>query len=100
MGLESAFLEEIGLKHETVFCHRWRGSFQDPHGNKDGLMAAQTSASSSRASAKWAQRRGEKAGRVRYWQYGQAEKSSDLAISDPSRFLALRQPVNSRWTEH
>src|SRR5208337_646594 len=31
--------------------------FQDPHGNKDGPMAAQTSASSSRASAKWAQRR-------------------------------------------
>ena len=29
----------------------------------------------------------EKAGRVRYWQYGQAEKSPDLAISDPSRFL-------------
>jgi hypothetical protein len=28
-----------------------------------------------------------KAGRVRYWQYGQAEKSPDLAISDPSRFL-------------
>ncbi len=44
-------------------------------------------------------KRGEKAGRVRYWQYGQAEKSSDLAISDLSRFLALRQPVNSRWTE-
>ena len=27
-----------------------------------------------------------KAGQVRYWQYGQAEKSPDLAISDPSRF--------------
>ncbi len=27
-------------------------------------------------------KRGEKAGRVRYWQYGQAEKSPDLAISD------------------
>ena len=27
-----------------------------------------------------------KAGRVRYWQYGQAEKSPDLAISDLSRF--------------
>ncbi len=33
-------------------------------------------------------KRGEKAGRVRYWQYGQAEKSPDLAISDLSRFLA------------
>ena len=31
---------------------------------------------------------GRKAGRVRYWQYGQAEKSPDLAISDLSRFLA------------
>ena len=31
---------------------------------------------------------GKKAGRVRYWQYGQAEKSPDLAISDPSRFPA------------
>ena len=29
-----------------------------------------------------------KAGRVRYWQYGQAEKSPDLAISDLSRFPA------------
>jgi len=29
-----------------------------------------------------------KAGRVRYWQYGEAEKSPDLAISDLSRFLA------------
>ena len=29
-----------------------------------------------------------KAGRVRYWQYGQAERSPALAISDPSRFLA------------
>ena len=27
-----------------------------------------------------------KAGWVRYWRYGQAEKSPDLAISDPSRF--------------
>ena len=27
-----------------------------------------------------------KTGRVRYWQYGQAEKSPDLAISDLSRF--------------
>src|SRR5271157_2853869 len=27
------------------------------------------------------------AGQVRYWQYGQAEKSPDLAISDLSRFL-------------
>jgi len=27
-----------------------------------------------------------KAGQVRYWQYGQAEKSPDLAISDLSRF--------------
>ena len=55
-GLESAFLEGIGLKHETVLCHHAALS-QDPHGNKDGPMAAQTSASSSRASAKWAQRR-------------------------------------------
>ncbi len=31
---------------------------------------------------------GQKAGRVRYWQYGQAEKSPDLAISDLSRFLS------------
>jgi hypothetical protein len=31
--------------------------------------------------------RGE-AGQVRYWQYGQAEKSPDLAILDLSRFLA------------
>ena len=30
-----------------------------------------------------------KAGQVRYWQCGQAGKSPDLAISDPSRFLAL-----------
>ena len=28
----------------------------------------------------------EKAGQVRYWRYGQAEKSPDLAISDPSLF--------------
>ena len=28
-----------------------------------------------------------KAGQVRYWQYGQAENSPDLAISDLSRFL-------------
>ena len=28
------------------------------------------------------------AGQVRYWQYGQAENSPDLAISDPSRFLS------------
>ncbi len=27
-----------------------------------------------------------KAGQVRYWQYGQAQKSPDLAISDLSRF--------------
>ena len=27
------------------------------------------------------------AGQVRYWQYGQAENSPDLAISDLSRFL-------------
>ena len=56
-GLESAFLEGIGLKHETVLCHHGAVFSQDPHGNKDGPMAAQTSASSSRASAKWAQRR-------------------------------------------
>ena len=36
-----------------------------------------------------AHRLGPKAGQVRYWQYGQAEKSPDLAISDLSRFLAL-----------
>ena len=30
-----------------------------------------------------------KAGQVRYWQCGQAEKSPDLAISDLSRFLPL-----------
>jgi len=29
-----------------------------------------------------------KAGQVRYWQYGQAERSPDLAISDLSRFPA------------
>jgi hypothetical protein len=32
-----------------------------------------------------------KAGQVRYWQYGQAEKSPDLAISDLSRFLSSRR---------
>ncbi len=31
--------------------------------------------------------RGPKAGQVRYWQYGRAEKSPDLAILDLSRFL-------------
>ena len=31
-----------------------------------------------------------KAGRVHYWQYGQAEKSPDLAISDLSRFPELQ----------
>ena len=30
----------------------------------------------------------EKAGQARYWRYGQAEKSPDLAISDLSRFLS------------
>ena len=55
-GLESAFLEEIGLKHVTVLCHHG-AFFRHPHGNKDGPMAAQTSASSSRASAKRGQRR-------------------------------------------
>ena len=38
----------------------WRGFSQDPHGNKDGPMAAQTSASSSRVSAKQAQRRAQR----------------------------------------
>ena len=55
-GLESAFLEEIGLKHETVLCHHG-AVFPRLNEDKDGPMAAQTSASSSRASAKWAQRR-------------------------------------------
>ena len=31
---------------------------------------------------------GSEAGQVRYWQYGQAENSPDLAISDLSRFLS------------
>ena len=38
-----------------------------------------------------------KAGRVRYWRYGQAEKSPDLAISDPSR--PLPHPL-SRFPTH
>ena len=37
----------------------------------------------------------QEAGRVRYWQYGQAEKSPDLAISDPSRFLSRTRPASS-----
>jgi hypothetical protein len=36
---------------------------------------------------------GRKAGQVRYWQYGQAEKSPDLAISDLSRFPVSRKPA-------
>jgi len=43
-----------------------------------------------------------KAGRVRYWRYGQAEKSPDLAISDLSRFLPpfLRQLILNPFEEH
>ena len=33
-------------------------------------------------------KRESEAGQVRYWQYGQAENSPDLAISDLSRFLS------------
>ena len=35
-----------------------------------------------------------KAGQVRYWQCGQAEKSPDLAISDLSRFLPPLPPAD------
>ena len=55
-GLESAFLEGIGLKPETVFGHHGAVFPKTPR-NQDGPMAAQTSASSSRVSAKRAQRR-------------------------------------------
>ena len=37
----------------------------------------------------------QKAGRVRYWQYEQAEKSPDLAISDLSRFLPRTDAAES-----
>ena len=52
----------------------------------------------STASCFW---RGPKTGQVRYWQYGQAEKSPDLAISDLSRFLPAQDlsrflPANRR----
>src|SRR5208337_4611306 len=40
-------------------------------------------------------KRERKAGRVRYWRYGQAEKSPDLAISDLSRFLPV--PLPPAW---
>jgi len=36
----------------------------------------------------------QEAGQVRYWQYGEAENSPDLAISDLSRFLSDRSCLN------
>ena len=41
-----------------------------------------------------------KAGQVRYWQYGQVEKSPDLVISDLSRFLRLVISDLSRFLRH
>ena len=40
-----------------------------------------------------------KAGQVRYWQCGQAEKSPDLAISDLSRFLPASSPLPPRFLQ-
>jgi len=37
----------------------------------------------------WALRSARKAGQVRYWRYGQAEKSPELAISDLSRSASV-----------
>ena len=48
----------------------------------------------------WEREAGQReAGQVRYWQYGQAEKSPDLAVSDPSRFLGTPDPRESHLEE-
>ena len=54
-GLESAFLEEIGLKHETVLCHHSE-VFPKTHMKTRTVPWLHRLSSSSRASAKWAQR--------------------------------------------
>src|SRR5208337_464860 len=42
----------------------------------------------------------EKTGQIRYWQYGQVEKSPDLAISDLSRFPCLHMQEQRKSCEN
>ena len=100
----ATLLAALFLFYPTDYDHAgWRGSFdlsfarltrvglRTPISNRQPALWR---TANSPVSAELAARKRE-AGRVRYWQCGQAEKSPDLAISDLSRFAS--GPVLSRF---
>ena len=77
----AGFSEAIRLDPGFAVAYRDRGLAWDA--NASSTMSGKRESGTKREAST------RKAGQVRYWQYGQAENSPDLAISDLSRFLPL-----------